>query len=142
LIGKINEEVGKAIGDAKLETDGKADRVEGKTQNPIRSLKDKMKQKLVMPAQLRHWLNQPFFKTISLEAIRKCASGVRQRIGRLFPSAIPWVRSIQIDRHCSIEGGTHQMSRNTLLSGHWHARRCRYHIRLPVLSNAAEYRVH
>ena len=87
LKGKIKEEVGKAVGDAKLETDGKADQVEGKIQNAVGGLKDTMKQKLVVPAELRHWLNQPFLKQISLEAIQKAASDAWQRIGGLFPSA-------------------------------------------------------
>jgi len=32
--------VGKAVGDAKLESDGKADKIEGKVQNAIGGLKD------------------------------------------------------------------------------------------------------
>ena len=87
LKGKIKEQVGKAVGDAKLETDGKSDQFEGKIQNAVGGLKDAMKQKLVAPAELRHWLNQPFLKPVGLEAIQKGASGIWQRIGRLFPSA-------------------------------------------------------
>ncbi|MGA2126241.1 MAG: CsbD family protein [Xanthobacteraceae bacterium] len=43
--GKIKEAVGKAVGDAKLESEGKADRVEGKVQNVIGGLKDTLKGK-------------------------------------------------------------------------------------------------
>ena len=43
--GKIQEAVGKAVGDAKLEAEGKADQIEGKVQNAIGSLKDAIKGK-------------------------------------------------------------------------------------------------
>ena len=42
--GKVKEAVGKAIGDAKLETEGKADKVAGKIQNAVGGLKDALKQ--------------------------------------------------------------------------------------------------
>jgi uncharacterized protein YjbJ (UPF0337 family) len=42
--GSIEETVGKAAGDAKLESDGKADKIEGKVQNAIGGLKDALKQ--------------------------------------------------------------------------------------------------
>lgn len=38
--GKVKEAVGKAIGDAKLEAEGKADTIEGKVQNAVGGLKD------------------------------------------------------------------------------------------------------
>ena len=38
--GKVKEAVGKAIGDAKLEAEGKADKIEGKVQNAVGGLKD------------------------------------------------------------------------------------------------------
>ena len=38
--GKIKEAVGKAVGDAKLESQGKADKIEGKVQNAVGGLKD------------------------------------------------------------------------------------------------------
>jgi len=41
--GTVKEEVGKAVGDAKLESEGKADKVEGKVQNAIGGLKDTVK---------------------------------------------------------------------------------------------------
>jgi uncharacterized protein YjbJ (UPF0337 family) len=41
--GSIKEKVGKAVGDAKLQSDGKADKVEGKVQNAIGGLKDALK---------------------------------------------------------------------------------------------------
>jgi len=41
--GSIKETNGKATGDAKLEADGKADKVEGKIQNAVGSLKDTLK---------------------------------------------------------------------------------------------------
>ena len=37
--------VGKAIGDSKLESEGKADKMEGKVQNAIGGLKDTLKGK-------------------------------------------------------------------------------------------------
>ena len=40
--GKVKEAVGKAIGDAKLETEGKAEKIEGKVQNAIGGVKDKL----------------------------------------------------------------------------------------------------
>ena len=39
--GSIKEVVGKTAGDAKLEAEGKADKVEGKVQNAVGGLKDK-----------------------------------------------------------------------------------------------------
>jgi uncharacterized protein YjbJ (UPF0337 family) len=38
--GAVKEEIGKATGDAKLQADGKADKVEGKVQNAIGGLND------------------------------------------------------------------------------------------------------
>jgi uncharacterized protein YjbJ (UPF0337 family) len=41
--GSIKETVGKAVGDRKLQSDGKADKVEGKVRNAIGGLKDALK---------------------------------------------------------------------------------------------------
>ena len=41
--GLVKETIGKAVGDAKLQSDGKADKVEGKVQNAIGGLKDALK---------------------------------------------------------------------------------------------------
>jgi uncharacterized protein YjbJ (UPF0337 family) len=41
--GSIKEAIGKAVGDAKLQVDGKADRAEGKVQNLVGTLKDSVK---------------------------------------------------------------------------------------------------
>ena len=41
--GSVKEAVGKAVGDAKLQSDGNADKVEGKVQNAIGGLKDALK---------------------------------------------------------------------------------------------------
>ena len=41
--GSVKETIGKAVRDAKLQSDGKADKVEGKVQNAIGGLKDAMK---------------------------------------------------------------------------------------------------
>jgi uncharacterized protein YjbJ (UPF0337 family) len=41
--GSVKETVGKATGDAKLEAEGKADKVEGKVQNAIGGLKDALR---------------------------------------------------------------------------------------------------
>ena len=43
--GKIKEAVGKAVGDAKLESRGKADKIEGKVQNAVGGLKDTLRGK-------------------------------------------------------------------------------------------------
>ena len=43
--GAVKQAVGKAVGDAKLEWEGKADRIEGKVQNTIGGLKDTLKGK-------------------------------------------------------------------------------------------------
>jgi uncharacterized protein YjbJ (UPF0337 family) len=43
--GAVKQAVGKAIGDAKLESEGNADKVEGKVQNVIGGLKDTLKGK-------------------------------------------------------------------------------------------------
>lgn len=41
--GKAKVAVGKAIGDAKLEAEGQTDKVEGKIQNAVGSIKDKIR---------------------------------------------------------------------------------------------------
>ena len=41
--GSIKETIGKAVGDAKLQSDGQAEKVEGKVQNAIGGLKDALK---------------------------------------------------------------------------------------------------
>lgn len=38
--GKVKVAVGKAIGDAKLEAEGKADKIEGEVQNAVGGIKD------------------------------------------------------------------------------------------------------
>lgn len=43
LKGSVKETIGKLVGDAKLQTDGEADKVEGKIQNAIGGLKDALK---------------------------------------------------------------------------------------------------
>ena len=42
--GKIKEVAGKVLGDAKLESEGKADQVAGKVQNAVGGLKDYLKE--------------------------------------------------------------------------------------------------
>jgi uncharacterized protein YjbJ (UPF0337 family) len=42
--GAVKEVIGKATGDAKLESEGKADKVAGKIQNAIGGLKDALKE--------------------------------------------------------------------------------------------------
>ena len=44
--GKIKEVAGKVTGDAKLETEGKADQVKGKVQNAVGGMKDTIKEAL------------------------------------------------------------------------------------------------
>lgn len=41
--GKIKEAVGKAVGDSKLESEGKVERIGGKVQNAIGGLKDTLR---------------------------------------------------------------------------------------------------
>jgi uncharacterized protein YjbJ (UPF0337 family) len=43
--GAVKQVVGKAVGDAKLESEGNADKVEGKIQNAIGGFKDTLKGK-------------------------------------------------------------------------------------------------
>jgi uncharacterized protein YjbJ (UPF0337 family) len=43
--GAIKETAGKAVGDAKLQADGKADKIEGKVQNAVGGVKDALKRK-------------------------------------------------------------------------------------------------
>ncbi len=43
--GKVKEALGKAVGDAKLEAQGKADKIEGKVQNAVGGIKDTLKGK-------------------------------------------------------------------------------------------------
>jgi uncharacterized protein YjbJ (UPF0337 family) len=44
--GEVKQAVGKVIGDAKLESEGKADKVEGKIQNAVGGVKDTVKDAL------------------------------------------------------------------------------------------------
>jgi uncharacterized protein YjbJ (UPF0337 family) len=44
--GVIKEAVGNVAGDAKLQSDGKADQIEGKVQNAVGGLKDSVKDAL------------------------------------------------------------------------------------------------
>ena len=44
--GEVKQVVGKAIGDAKLESEGKADKIEGKVQSAVGGLKDTVKDAL------------------------------------------------------------------------------------------------
>jgi uncharacterized protein YjbJ (UPF0337 family) len=44
--GSIKEAIGKAAGDAKLQTDGRADKVEGKVQNLVGGVKDTVRDAL------------------------------------------------------------------------------------------------
>lgn len=41
--GKVKQAVGKAIGDVKLESEGKADKIEGEVQNAVGGLKDTLR---------------------------------------------------------------------------------------------------
>ena len=41
--GSVKEAIGKATGDAKLQADGRADKVEGKAQNAIGGVKDEVR---------------------------------------------------------------------------------------------------
>jgi uncharacterized protein YjbJ (UPF0337 family) len=43
--GAVKEGIGKATGDAKLQTEGKADKVEGKIQNAVGGVKDAVRDK-------------------------------------------------------------------------------------------------
>ena len=43
--GKIKEAVGKTVGDAKLVSQGKADKIEGKIQNTVGGFKDTLRGK-------------------------------------------------------------------------------------------------
>jgi uncharacterized protein YjbJ (UPF0337 family) len=43
--GAVKQVVGKAVGDAKLESEGKTDKIEGKVQNTIGGVKDTLKGK-------------------------------------------------------------------------------------------------
>jgi len=44
--GSVKQAVGKAVGDAKLESDGRADKAKGKVQNAIGGVKDTVREAL------------------------------------------------------------------------------------------------
>jgi uncharacterized protein YjbJ (UPF0337 family) len=44
--GSVKEAIGKATGDAKLQSDGRADKIEGKVQNAIGGVKDAVRDAL------------------------------------------------------------------------------------------------
>lgn len=56
--GTIKETVGKALGDAKLQAEGKSDKAEGKVQNAVGGLKDALKEwsRRQSPGQGKYWL--------------------------------------------------------------------------------------
>jgi len=43
--GEVKRAIGKAVGDQKLEAEGRADKIEGKVQNAVGGLKDALKGK-------------------------------------------------------------------------------------------------
>jgi uncharacterized protein YjbJ (UPF0337 family) len=43
--GRVKEGIGKAIGDTKLETEGKMDKAEGRVQNSIGGMKDSLRKR-------------------------------------------------------------------------------------------------
>jgi uncharacterized protein YjbJ (UPF0337 family) len=43
--GKVKQAVGKAVGDSKLESQGKVDKIEGKVQNAVGGVKDTLRGK-------------------------------------------------------------------------------------------------
>jgi len=43
--GTVKQVIGKAVGDVKLESEGKADKTEGKVQNAVGGLKDTLRRK-------------------------------------------------------------------------------------------------
>jgi uncharacterized protein YjbJ (UPF0337 family) len=43
ILGSVKEAVGKLVGDAKLQVDGKAEQIEGQLQNDAGSAKDSLK---------------------------------------------------------------------------------------------------
>jgi len=45
IIGKVKEVAGKVLGDAKLQSDAKAEQAAGKVQNAVGGLKDALKEK-------------------------------------------------------------------------------------------------
>ncbi|MFZ0496263.1 MAG: CsbD family protein [Methylocella sp.] len=45
IVGKVKEAAGKVLGDAKLESEGKADKAAGKVQNAVGGIKDTVKGK-------------------------------------------------------------------------------------------------
>lgn len=84
LKGKIKEGAGKAVGDAKLEAEGKADKVEGKIQNAVGGVKDAIKRKLVAAVAVWQGLNRGFFASILPDIHCHGASDFRQWTGRRF----------------------------------------------------------
>ena len=50
--GAVKQVVGKAVGDTKLESEGKTDKIEGKVQNAIGDLKDALKGKRALRMEL------------------------------------------------------------------------------------------
>jgi uncharacterized protein YjbJ (UPF0337 family) len=43
--GRLKQTIGRAVGDAKLESDGKLDKIEGRVQNAVGGLKDALQGK-------------------------------------------------------------------------------------------------
>jgi uncharacterized protein YjbJ (UPF0337 family) len=43
--GRVKEGIGKAVGDSKLETEGKMDKAEGRIQNTIGGMKDSLRKR-------------------------------------------------------------------------------------------------
>ena len=52
--GSVKETVGKVVGDAKLQSDGRADKVEGKVQNALGGVKDAVRERKNERGAARH----------------------------------------------------------------------------------------
>ena len=53
--GAVKQVVGKAVGDSKLESEGNADKIEGKVQNAIGSLKGHPQREMTAGAWRKFW---------------------------------------------------------------------------------------
>jgi len=70
--GVVKQVAGKALGDAKLEADGKADKIEGKVQNAVGGLKDKATSQRKTSQRVSQSASPPFaYKTCQAKPLAK-----------------------------------------------------------------------
>jgi uncharacterized protein YjbJ (UPF0337 family) len=76
IMGSIKETIGKAAGDAKLEAEGKADKVVGRVQNAIVGLKDALKVRTFRRSSARSGMTFTFVQALIVPTVTTAESAI------------------------------------------------------------------